>query len=59
MSLISGPIYLYDIADTVDKVDRAALAPVARTFATMVEGLAATPSDKILLPGSVPPPPVP
>ena len=59
MSLISGPIYLYDIADTVDKVDRAALAPVARTFATMVERLAATPSDKILLPGSVPPPAVP
>jgi hypothetical protein len=56
VSLISGPIYLYDRADTLDKVDRPALGRVARAFTTVVERLARTPSSRILQPGSVPPP---
>ncbi len=37
ISLISGPLYLYDDADTIDRIDRAQLVPVARFFADLVD----------------------
>ncbi|WP_251442997.1 hypothetical protein [Microbacterium sp. USTB-Y] len=37
VSLISGPLYLYDDADTIDRIDVAQLEPVARFFADVVE----------------------
>ncbi|MFC4137961.1 MULTISPECIES: M28 family peptidase [unclassified Microbacterium] len=37
ISLISGPLYLYDDADTIDRIDRAQLVPVARFFADVVD----------------------
>lgn len=37
VSLISGPLYLYDDADTVDQVDVEQLAPVAAYFADIVD----------------------
>ncbi|MDL9979522.1 M28 family peptidase [Microbacterium sp. ASV49] len=37
ISLISGPLYLYDDADTIDRIDRAQLLPVARFFADIVD----------------------
>lgn len=51
VSLISGPLYLYDDADTLDKVDVDQLVPVAEFFAEVVElGLAARGSTIGLLP---------
>ncbi|MEV5811056.1 M28 family peptidase [Streptomyces mutabilis] len=47
ISLISGPLYLYDRADTLDKVHKPDLAPVACAFIDIVNRLAATPSDRI------------
>ncbi|MFF8632402.1 M28 family peptidase [Streptomyces werraensis] len=47
ISLISGPLYLYDRADTLDKVHKPDLAPVASAFIDIVDHLAATPSDRI------------
>ncbi|MEY4766778.1 MAG: hypothetical protein RI907_3451 [Pseudomonadota bacterium] len=46
-SFISGPAYLYDEQDTLDKVDRTKLLPVARVFADFIEAIDRTPSDKI------------
>ncbi len=46
-SFISGPAYLYDEQDTLDKVDRSKLLPVARVFADFIEAMDATPSDRI------------
>ncbi|MGX5697331.1 M28 family peptidase [Agromyces soli] len=37
VSLISGPLYLYDDADTIDRIDRRQLVPVARFFAEVVD----------------------
>ena len=37
ISLISGPLYLYDDADTVERIDRAQLVPVARFFADLID----------------------
>ncbi len=37
VSLISGPLYLYDDADTIDRIDRAQLVPVARFFADLID----------------------
>ncbi len=37
VSLISGPLYLYDDADTIDRIDRGQLVPVARFFADVVD----------------------
>lgn len=37
ISLVSGPLYLYDDADTVDKIDVDQLVPVARAFADLME----------------------
>lgn len=37
VSLISGPLYLYDDADTIDRIDRQQLVPVAEFFADVVD----------------------
>ncbi|WP_353112998.1 M28 family peptidase [Microbacterium sp.] len=37
VSLISGPLYLYDDADTIDRIDVEQLAPVARFFADVID----------------------
>ena len=37
VSLISGPLYLYDDADTIDRIDVEQLEPVARFFADLVD----------------------
>ena len=47
VSLISGPLYLYDEADTLDKVDVDDLRPVARAFIELVEAIDDTPGDQI------------
>ncbi|TRW80970.1 M28 family peptidase [Mycolicibacterium sp. 018/SC-01/001] len=39
VSLVSAPIYLYDEADTLDKVDKSQLAPLASAFAHIIEDL--------------------
>lgn len=52
-SLISGPNYLYDEADTLDKVDQDQLVPVAQFFSELIEAMDATPSVLIGVP--VPP----
>lgn len=52
-SMISGPAYMYDDADTLDKVDVDRLAPVARLYAQIIDAIMATPTALI---GLVPPP---
>ncbi|MGI5328736.1 M28 family peptidase [Actinomadura nitritigenes] len=47
ISFISGPVYLYDKADTLDKVYKADLVPVAEAFADIIDHLSTTPSDEI------------
>ncbi|ROR46514.1 M28 family peptidase [Kitasatospora cineracea] len=47
INLISGPLYLYDKADTIDKVHKPDLVPVALAFADIIDHLAVTPSDQI------------
>lgn len=47
ISFISGPVYLYDKADTLDKVYKNDLAPVAGAFADIIDALATTPPDQI------------
>ena len=37
VSLVSGPLYLYDDADTIDRIDTEQLVPVARFFADVVD----------------------
>ncbi|MFK4791392.1 M28 family peptidase [Microbacterium sp. ZW T5_56] len=37
VSLISGPLYLYDDVDTIDRIDIDQLAPVARFFADVID----------------------
>ncbi len=49
-SLISGPNYLYDQADTLDKVDREQLVPVTEAFVDIIDAIDATPSALIGLP---------
>ncbi|MGA8257082.1 MAG: M28 family peptidase [Nocardioides sp.] len=46
-SLIAGPLYMYDEADTMDKVDVGQLRPVARAFQQLIDLMDATPSDLI------------
>lgn len=54
-SLISGPLYLYDEADTLDKIDRAQLVPVTRAFIDIIDAVDATPSFLLgLLPVPLP-----
>nr|WP_275940877.1 M28 family peptidase [Nocardioides zeae] len=47
VSLISGPLYLYDDADTLDKVDVDQLEPVARFFADLLERADRAPGQRI------------
>lgn len=44
VSLISAPLYLYDKCDTLDKVARGQLAPVAQVFADIITKLSALPT---------------
>ena len=46
-SLIAGPNYLYDEADTLDKIAKDQLVPVTKFFAELVEAMDATPSALI------------
>lgn len=52
-SLISGPMYLYDAADTLDKVLKSELNKVAVTFTEIVDAVDVTPVDQL---GALPPP---
>ena len=52
-ALISGPMYLYDQADTIDKVLKDELQKVAAMFAELIDTIDETPSDEL---GLVPPP---
>ena len=47
LSLISGPMYLYDRQDTLDKVVKTDLQPMARAFASVIEGLDDVPTGEI------------
>lgn len=47
VSLISGPLYLYDDADTMHMVDVEQLVPVARYFADVVERVDRVPGGRI------------
>ena len=49
-SLIAGPNYLYDEADTLDKVAKDELVPVANFFAELAEAMDSTPSALIGIP---------
>lgn len=49
-SLIAGPNYLYDKADTLDKVAREDLVPVTRIFAELIEAIDETPPELIGVP---------
>ena len=54
VSLVSGPLYLYDDADTIDRIDTAQLAPVARFFADVVDDADARRATRLgLLPGGL------
>jgi hypothetical protein len=46
-SLISGPAYLYDEQDTLDKVAQDKLVPVAKVFTDFIEAIDRTPSSQI------------
>lgn len=47
VSSIAGPLYMYDDADTLDKVDRSQLRPVALFFVDVINALDAAPSRTI------------
>ncbi|MBM7520034.1 M28 family peptidase [Nocardioides nitrophenolicus] len=47
ISLVSGPLYLYDDADTVDKVDVDQLVPVANAFAELMAAADARPAERL------------
>ncbi|MEP9319805.1 M28 family peptidase [Pseudomonas sp. LABIM340] len=47
ISLISAPVYLYDIADTLDKVAVEELQPTAVLVADLLDSLDKMPADKI------------
>jgi hypothetical protein len=52
VSLIAGPAYMYDEQDTLDKIDKAQLRPVAQAFAELVNDLDPVPGAEIgLIPG--------
>ena len=46
-SLIAGPLYLYDAADTLDKVDRSQLVPVTEAFIDIIDVIDETPANRI------------
>jgi len=43
VSMISGPVWLFDDDDTLDRVHKASLAPMARMYIDFIKRLAATP----------------
>lgn len=45
IAFVGAPLYLYDEADTLDKVARQDMGKVARAFVQMVERVGALPSD--------------
>jgi hypothetical protein len=47
VSLIAGPLYLYDAADTLEMVAVEELRPTAKAFAEIIEAIDATPSNRI------------
>lgn len=47
ISLIAGPLYMYDEADTIDKIDQTQLRPVAEFFADMLDAIEKTPGNRI------------
>jgi hypothetical protein len=47
ISLVSGPLYLYDAADTVDKVDVDQLEPVGRLYADLVDLVDRRPGQRL------------
>jgi hypothetical protein len=47
ISLIAGPLYMYDDADTIDKIDQTQLRPVAVFFADMLDEIDRTASNRI------------
>jgi len=47
ISFISGPPYIYDVADTPNKVPVDQLRPITAAFAMMIESIDATPSELI------------
>ncbi len=49
-SLIAGPNYLYDKADTLDKIHQEDLVPVAEIFAELIDAIDETPTELIGLP---------
>ncbi len=49
-TLISGPNYLYDAEDTLDKVAQDQLVPVAKTFIEVIDAIDATPTPLIGIP---------
>ncbi|CAH1208486.1 hypothetical protein PAECIP111892_03119 [Paenibacillus auburnensis] len=46
ISLVSGPIYLYDNMDTLDKVAKEELQPTTETFADIIWRLCGLPAEK-------------
>ena len=49
-SLIAGPNYLYDAADTLDKIAKDDLVPVTEVFIDLIKNLDKTPTALIGLP---------
>ena len=47
LSLIAGPVYLYDAADTLDKVLKDELQPVAQAFTEVIDDMDDLPSDQL------------
>ena len=54
VSFISGPLYLYDRDDTLDKVQKDDLQRVALTFADVIDAIDTTPSSQLALPPPYP-----
>ncbi|WP_418058791.1 M28 family peptidase [Pimelobacter simplex] len=54
ISLVSGPLYLYDDADTVDKIDVDQLVPVANAFADLMAAADERPAGRLgLIPRAI------
>ncbi len=47
VSFISGPVYMYDDIDTIDKVDERQMVPVNAAFVDIIGRLQATSADQL------------
>ncbi len=47
VSLIAGPLYMYDEADTLDKIDQPQLVPVANAYRQIIDAIDTTPTALI------------